>query len=457
MTDLETQETMSQARQAHRAGRIDEATSRYQEILSANPDHAEAMHLLGLALLHAGKTDEAIQTMRRAMDLDSSRSEYHFNLGSALAAQWKQAEAATEFGHALRINPRSVDAAFNLGRQLRHAGFFPDAVDALRIAIHLRPDVPVLHSELGLALMQSGDLLEGWQEYEWRWKELKPIFPEPVFRQTLWDGSNPAGKRILIYGEGGYGDALHFVRYAPLLTQRGATVLLLCHPEMYRLFKTVPGVAEVIPVNRPWPRFDIQCPLLSMPRAFGTTLETIPTNVPYISDDPNLSLRWRRRLLASAAGEKKLHVGLVWSGDPSHANNPQRAVTLDQLAPLAACKSARFYSLQKGPPGIEARRPPAGMAIIDWTGHLDDWADTAALVDNLDVVISVCTSTCHLVGAMGKPVWLLSHYPGDWRWLTDRQDSPWYPTMQIFRRGPDDDWSVPIQKMAAALQELAAK
>ena len=174
--------------------------------------------------------------------------------------------------------------------------------------------------------MQSGDLLEGWRQYEWRWKQLKPLFPQPAFSKTLWDGSDPAGKRILIYGEGGYGDALHFVRYAPLLKQRGATVLLLCHPEMYRLFRTVPGVTQVVPVNQPWPQFDMHCPLLSLPRAFGTTLETIPANVPYVHADADLSLRWRRRMRAVEAADKKFHVGLVWSGDPSHFNNPWRKV-----------------------------------------------------------------------------------------------------------------------------------
>jgi Flp pilus assembly protein TadD len=455
MTEVGGVDTFREAREHHRAGRYDEAIGRYREVLSRQPDHAEAMHLLGLATLHAGKTDEAIEIMQRAMELDSSRAEYHYNLASALAAASRRTDAATEFGEAMRINPRSAEAAFNLGRQLRLAGYLEDAADALRLAIFLHPDAPIVHSELGLTLMQSGELLEGWREYQWRWKELKPIFPQPAFSQTFWDGSDPAGKRILIYGEGGYGDALHFVRYGPLLAQRGATVFLLCHPEMYRLFLTVKDVAQVIPVNQPWPKFDLHCPLLSLPHFFGTTLETIPASVPYLSADPQLSLRWRRRLLAAEAGKKKFNVGLVWSGDPTHGNNLWRSVKLEQLAPLAAVKTVRFYSLQKGSPGAEARRPPGGMEMIDWTGEFVDWADTAAFVDHLDLVISVCTSTCHLAGALGKRVWLLSHYPGDWRWMMDREDSPWYPSMRIFRCSAENDWNEPIGKMAAALLELA--
>ena len=415
------------------------------------------MHLLGHATFQAGRVDEALEIMRRAMKIDASRAEYHFNLAGVLAVSGRDSESVEAFRRAVELRPDFANAWLNLGRRLRFLGRLEEAISALRQAVRLSPEAPVAHIELGLALMHHGELLEGWREYEWRWKELKPLFPNPEFARTTWDGSDPAGKRILLYGEGGHGDAIHFVRYAPLLTRRGAKVTLLCHPTMYRLFQTVRDVDKVIPVDHPWGPFDFHCPLLSAPRAFGTTLETIPAKVPYLSADPGLSLRWRRRLLAASAGDKRFNVGLVWSGEPTHADNGLRSVTLEQLAPLAAATSVRFYSLQKGSPGLEARRPPPAMAITDWTGDLKDWADTAALMDNLDLIISVCTSTVHLAGALGKPAWLLSHYPGTWRWMMDRTDSPWYPTLRIFRQKIAGEWSAPIQEMAYALRTAAEK
>jgi hypothetical protein len=456
MAEMNVSDLLEQARQRHRAGKIEEAISFYRQALEREPGHADAMHLLGLAVLHAGRYGEAIEIMSRAMGLDSSRAEYHFNLAGALAEAGRHSEAAGEFGEAVRIRPDYANAAFNLGRQLRHLGYLEEAADALRLADMLRPGLPAVHTELGLVLMQSGDLLEGWREYEWRWKELKPLFPNPEFSRTMWDGSDPAGKRVLIYGEGGYGDALHFVRYASVIKRRGGRVFLLCHPEMYRLFQTVRDVEEVVPVNQQWPKFDVHCPLLSLPRACATTLKTIPADVPYLSADPQLSLRWRRRVRAVEAGGKNFHVGLVWSGDPAHSSNAGRCVELRELAPLGAA-AARFYSLQKGSPGAEARQPGAGMEIIDWTGELNDWADTAALVANLDLVISIDTSVAHLAGAMGKRVWLLLPRAAEWRWMMDREDSPWYPTMRLFRCKADDDWDEPIRKMAEALIDLAGK
>ena len=275
--------------------------------------------------------------------------------------------------------------------------------------------------------------------------------------EKQWDGSPLGGRRILLDVEGGYGDTLQLVRYCAPVAQRGGRVILRCPRDLRRLLHELAGVETLIGTDEPLPEHELQCTLLSLPLAMKTTVGTIPADVPYLRADPELSRRWRDRLIAASGGEKCLNVGLVWSGDPAHPNNARRSVSLEQLAPLGNARSARFYSLQKGSPGSEARRPPAEMRITDWTEELNDWADTAALTESLDLVITVCTSMAHLAGALAKPTWLLCHFISDWRWMLDRADSPWYPTMRIFRQEKRGDWSRPIERVTEELSRLAGQ
>jgi hypothetical protein len=271
------------------------------------------------------------------------------------------------------------------------------------------------------------------------------------FSEPRWDGADLAGRTILLYTEGGFGDALQFVRYARLVAQRGGIVFLECQPELRDLFGSVAGVTRLLSRGEPLPPFDVHSPLQSLPLALGTNLQSIPNSVPYLVADPDRIAVWRRQLLADGPG---FRVGLVWSGSPKNlpAHNPNQ--TLANFSPWAGIKGVVFYSLQKGIPEAEARNPPRGLNLIDYSRRLVDFADTAALVTCLDLVISVDTSVAHLAGALGRPAWVMLTTLPDFRWLLNRDDSPWYPSVRLFRQTERDDWSSVVQRVAAELQRV---
>jgi hypothetical protein len=276
-----------------------------------------------------------------------------------------------------------------------------------------------------------------------------------------------AGRTILLWGEQGFGDMLQFCRFAPLVAALGApgdgpgdvakavNVVLEMPSALARLVRTMPGPQRVVVQNEKLPEFDVHCPLLSLPLALGTTLETIPAAVPYLAADPDQALAWRIRLAAVPG----LHVGLVWAGNPRSADRAlaaidrRRSLPLARLAPLGTVPGVTFVSLQKGHRAEEAKTPPLGMALYDWTDELWDFADTAALIAGLDLVIGVDTAVVHVAGALGKPVWVLNRYDACWRWLYGRTDSPWYPTMRLFRQAHFGDWDGVIAEVVAALRE----
>ena len=276
----------------------------------------------------------------------------------------------------------------------------------------------------------------------------KPTSAQPEFAQPPWDGSELNGKTVLLHAEQGLGDSIQFVRYVPMVRDRGGKVVLQCQPALSRLFTGLPGIDRVIKNGDPIPRFDAHCPLLSLPRAFGTTLDSIPASVPYLTADPAAALDWAKRL-ADRPGKK---VGIVWAGRAGYVGDRTRSLSLTTLAPLACASGITWYSLQKGYAAAQISDAPQGMELIDRTAELNDFADTAALIANLDLVISVDTAVAHLAGAMGKSVWTLLPYAPDWRWLLNRDDSPWYPTMRLFRQQRPGDWGEVIQRIAESLR-----
>jgi hypothetical protein len=292
-----------------------------------------------------------------------------------------------------------------------------------------------------------GEFEEGWKEFEWRLRvpqmRLARDFPQP-----RWTGREARGKTILLFAEGGFGDALHFIRYAPLVAARGATVLLECQAELLPLLSRVRGISAVFARGERLPAFDWQTPLQSLPLAFGTTLKTIPAEVPYLSAPPQRIAQWAKRL----AGDPSFKVGLAWAGSAEH---DARSCSLATFAPLAAIPDVTFYGLQKGP---QANQPvPPGLRLIQMGDELGDFADTAALVSNLDLVISVDTSVVHLAGGMGRPVWTLIPCDSDFRWLRNRTDSPWYPTMRLFRQPAGGPWGPAVESIAAALEKHVSR
>ena len=282
---------------------------------------------------------------------------------------------------------------------------------------------------------------------------LKVILRSPVdrFSQPICDGSDIAGLTILIYVEQGVGDAIQFIRYVPLVTQACDKVIIECHRDLSALFQNIEGVKQVMVQGEPLPNFDIQCPLLSLPSVFNTTLKNIPSRVPYISLDSVLVQKWKDRVQHD---DSKLRIGLVWSGSPKYKNDRNRSCSLADFAPFSKFADITFYSLQKGKASEQAKNPPEGMKLIDCSEDLNDFTDTAALIENLDLVISVDTAVAHLAGAIGNPVWTLLPFAPDWRWMLNREDSPWYPTMRLFRQPSPRDWESVIDSILRELYKF---
>ncbi len=291
-----------------------------------------------------------------------------------------------------------------------------------------------------------GDYSRGWREHEWRLK-VPEIVGTRQFAQPRWDGGNLEGKTILLYPEQGFGDIIQFVRFVPQIAARGGRVILESPAELFRLFHQFADVVQVVQRDHLLPHFDVRCPLVSLGSVLSITRKTIPSEVPYLKADPGLVQRWGQRF---DDREKHLRVGLVWAGRPEPRN---RSVSLTEFSPLASVDSVVFYSLQKKRiAAAQAADPPAGMRLIDWSADLTDFAETAALIENLDLILTIDTAVAHLAGAMGKRVWLLLQWIPDWRWMMERRDSPWYPTMRLFRQVKIGDWAEVLQRVAASLQ-----
>jgi hypothetical protein len=307
---------------------------------------------------------------------------------------------------------------------------------------------------LAQALLATGRYEEGWEEFEWRWRGEDASLRLPPFPQPLWDGSQDiAGKRVLLHAEQGYGDAIQFIRYAPMIAARGARVIAICDPALVALFRRVPGVESVVEPGQPLPQFDCHAPLMSLPRAFRTTLATIPRSIPYVMPDPQAIETWRARLAARPA---PLKIGLAWAGRPTFVAASMKACPLERLVPLMDTPRCDFFSLQKGEAAAELQAPgPWSGKITDYTADLDDFGDTAALIAALDLVISIDTAVAHLAGALGKPVWLMLAAVPDWRWLPEGGALAWYPTATLFRQRTGGDWAGVVEEAQRSLAERA--
>ena len=484
MTQVTIEQAMRLALQHHQAGRIAEAEKIYRQVLTQKPNHADALHLLGVIAHQTGDLDTGIKLIQQAITINPTIADYHnnfatvlrdkglrnesitalreavrlkpdyadafYNLAVALREKGSLDEAIGSFRQSIRLKPDFVEAYNNLGNALRHAKLLDEAIAAYRQAVLLKPDLPEAHHNLAIADLLNGDFAEGWREYEWRWQCKNFISPRREFILPLWDGSELKGKTILLHAEQGFGDTIQFVRYAPIVANRGGKVVLQCQTPLLRLLQGFPGTEQVIAMNQPVPHFDTHCPLLSLPMVFNTRLETIPATIPYLQANADLSHQWS----AYTGGTDGLKVGIAWAGASGHANDRNRSLPLHVLGPLAKITGIRFFSLQKGEAAKQALAPQPGMELIDRTAEINDFADTAALIANLNLVIAADTAVAHLAGAMGKPTWLLLPYAPDWRWLMNRDDTPWYPTMRLFRQKNLEDWPEVIERVRQALGEF---
>ncbi|MGE0222857.1 MAG: tetratricopeptide repeat protein [Acetobacteraceae bacterium] len=380
----------------------------------------------------------------------------HALMGLALAETGDFADAIAQFRRVVELDPESLLGWANLGLVLKVEGRFAESIDAYDRAIALNPGDARIRVNRAVALLRAGRWTEAWTDYEWRLRLPGQLpLPASALLPALETIEDLRGVTILATHEDGFGDTLQFMRYLPLLAERGARVLALVPAPLVRLVRRLPGVS-VLPAGSPLPDYDFHCPMFSLPRAFGTTIATIP-GAPYLDVDPDDAAAWAGRLPSDG-----LRVGLAWAGQARpwvsgfSTLDRRRSARLAAFAPLAALAGVRLVSLQVGPAARQLEPPPLDMAIHDAVAEVHDFADTAAIIANLDVVVSVDTSIVHLTGAMGKPVFLLDRYDNCWRWLSGRSDSPWYPGLTIFRQDRIHDWSGPMQRVAAALAAMAA-
>ena len=428
-------------------GQLDAAIAACRRAIALKPNSPKASVNLGNALAAKGQFDEAMAAYRHVLAIRPDYAEAHCNLANVLREKGELDEALAACRQAIALNPNLPETYVNLGNVLIDKGQLDEAIATYRQAMAIKPDYAEAHHNLGLSLLMRCEFEQGWLEYEWRWKSRSFSSPRRGFSQPRWDGGDLKGRTILLYAEQGIGDTIQFIRYLPMVVERGGKIFVETQKELIRLLRQLPGVERWIARGDALPAFDVHCPLMSLPRLFNTTLQTIPSQKDILLPDPALAQAWRLRLEQQPPGFK---VGLVWAGRPTHKNDRNRSISLSLLAPLATVEGISFYSLQKGEAARQTADPPAGMRIIDWTDELHDFADTAALIAQLDLIISVDTAVVHLAASMGKPVWMLIPFVPDWRWTLNRDDSPWYPTIRLFRQTAFGDWPGVIGRVVEA-------
>jgi tetratricopeptide (TPR) repeat protein len=457
----------------HDLGKHQEAVDCYDRALATDPGRVRAWSNRGHALFQLRRFDAAISSYDHALSGSAGARASRRFIANAYVNRGAALHEVGRFDAALDSSERAISADaglsaahVNRGTALYSLGLTEAAVQSYDRAIAIEPGDAAAHEGRANALLRLGRFAEGWTEYEWRWKNSKSVLYHDRRHVTtpLWLGHEAIrGKSILLHAEQGYGDTLQFCRYAQLVAAAGATVTLEVHGPLVRLMKTVDGVAQVIARGEPAPAVDYQCPLMSVPLALGTTLASIPAAIPYLRGEPELIEEWKVRL----GPKRRPRVGLVWSGGlrpnqpESWSVNARRNIALEKLAILKHA-DVEFYSLQKGQPAESElaellRRQWDGPGLIDHTAQLTDFADTAAFIENLDLLISVDTATAHLAAALGRPVWVMSRFDSCWRWLLDRDDSPWYPTLRLYRQNTPGVWEDVVQRVRSDLGTLVAR
>jgi tetratricopeptide (TPR) repeat protein len=428
--------------------RMDEAITGYDQAIASRPDFVEAWSHRGAALRDMNELPDALYSYEQALRINPRHIETLNARCVLLAMLDRNEEAEASVRLVLSLDPNNGAAYNNLGNSLRRLGRVSEALEAFESAMCLAPDPERVRLNYGMCLLQAGEFTRGWREYEARWEtDARPISLEGV-RAQLWRGEEDiAGKIIVLYSEQGLGDSIQFSRYVPMVAQRGAKVLLGAPAVLRPLYQCFGGSVELIDRHQVTRPFDLHCPLMSLPLAFRTEIETIPNHVPYLAPPGESRRHWRDRL----GPRRDLRVGLAWSGSSGHKEDSGRSIPLEQFGPIIAA-APEAYCLQRDLRPLDI--PALAMhRRIGFFGHeLRDFADTAALAAEMDLVISVDTSVLHLAGALGRPVWGLIPFAADWRWLYNREDSPWYPTMRLFRQRSIGDWGEVVQRVRDALE-----
>jgi tetratricopeptide (TPR) repeat protein len=432
-------------------GHLTEAVAIYRQVLRRRPQAAESHNNLGIALAAQGRFAEAIACYRRALKLKPDYADAHNNLGNSLRQEGQVAEAAAALEQALRLKPDYAEAHNNLAIVRMRQGRIEQALEGYAEAVRLKPEYAEAHCNRALAWLLQGNFEQGWPEYESRWgtKDFKPR----DFQQPRWDGTPLEGRTILLWCEQGLGDTLQFVRYAALVRQRGGVVLLEAPPRLLPLLKSCPGIDRLLPAGGPLPDFEVQAPLLSLPGLLRTTLETIPAPVPYLSPEPQRLRRWGEELRAIPG----FKIGIAWQGSPTYGGDRHRSIPLKHFEPLARLPGVRLVSLQKKA-GREQLAAVAGdWGVLDLAPRLDEdggaFLDTAAVLPHLDLLVCSDSAVVHLAGALGVAAWVALPVARDWRWLRERSDCPWYPSLRLFRQRRWGDWDEVFRRIAAEVSQ----
>lgn len=421
-----------------------------ERMLTANPQDGGAWSTLGVLLRRAGQLPAAAACHRRGLEFTAGHPGIWSNLGNVLTEMGRYEEACAAHEQSFRLAPDQTSTLFNYAISLRKAGRFAHAADMLTMALRLEPNNPDIQWERSLALLQNGDYAAGFKDYEARLRIAN--YRNRVPPGQPWDGGPLNGRTLLISTEQGFGDALLMVRYLPLLRALGGRVILECHPELQRVLSGLEGVDAFLPAGAPWPDYDVHASLMALPGLLGTTIDTVPPPVRLTVEDGDRAKA--AQLLGPANG--MFRVGIVWSGRVTFADNKRRAATLDQFLGFIGVPGVQLYSLQKGPPEEQLAKLGTGMLIKPLGPQLNDFAETAAVIEQLDLVLMTDSSVAHLAGSLGKPVWNLVQYVPYWIYGFTGEKTPWYPSMRLFRQDHSEDWEPVFAAARAALARAAA-
>lgn len=431
-------------------GRPEAALESFDRAIAIQPQLAESHLNRGLALKELAQWDAALASFERALAIKPLLAEACSNSAIVLRELGRHDAALMSCERAVAVNPGLAEAWLNLGVSLADFNRMTEAVAAYERALSLQADLADAHFNLAVALLLQGDYRRGWHHYEWRWRTGDRTGPRGRRNHPppLWLGAEPlAGKRIILHAEQGLGDTLQFCRYATAVARRGATVFLEVQPPLQSLLRELEGVAQVLAYGDEWPEVDYRCPLMSLPLAFGTNLEAMPQASCYLHADPSRVAIWRERL----GPGRRPRVGLIWSGRQDHARDRLRSIPLEELLRWLP-DEADYVSLQKEVRESDLASLGASSSVLNFAPCLDDFSDTAALCECMDLVISVDTSVAHLSAALGRTTWILLHYSPDWRWLLDRADSPWYASVRLYRQPRIGDWGAVLRRVAEGLR-----
>jgi Flp pilus assembly protein TadD len=438
-----------QAEQAAAQKRFNEAVGICRDILDVNPECAPAYAVSGAIEAHRGALGEAARLLERAIQIDPSQAAWHGNISGIYRVQYRLDEALISAREAVRLAPAIARNFVNLAKVLVDRGERDDAVACFMNALVRETNNSEAHLGIGQILLAEGDFKAGWIEYAWRNEldQAKGLMPRMV--TPVWNGMRLPRDRVLLVGDQGFGDSIQFARYIPIVAERCGAVVVGCSPELAPLLAPVPGVSSVHTRWDEIPRHIAHSLLSSLPGILGTDLLSIPSNIPYLSPAPELRNVWSERLAPWRQTGKKL-VGIVWAGRPTHPNDGRRSLPLDALVPLASVEGMQLVSLQKPVLPRDAERFSA-LGLHDWSAELTDFSQTLAMLVELDLIITIDSAVAHLAGASGRPVWVMMPTPADWRWMHGRNDSPWYPSMRLFRQDRPGNWSKVLGDIMLAL------